>query len=117
MKRGEIDPLDPHDPRVLVEWTDMIGQTVKPGDWVTWDGWKSLGVGQIVCIQRLRKDGRPFTVDEPQVEVVPNYRKDGKWFSNGYPYTIKNACLRIIKIPTPAWAVTNDGSNSQSLSP
>ncbi len=68
-KKGKPDPLDPNDPRVLVEWTDKLGQTVRPGDYVVTRGYRALCVGKVLSINALRRDGKPFAQPGPQIEI------------------------------------------------
>lgn len=67
--KGTPDPLDPNDPRVLVEWTDKLGQKIRPGDYVAKNNYHALSIGKVLLISALRKNGKPFTNPGPQMLI------------------------------------------------
>lgn len=67
MKVSEPDPLDEYDHRVLVEWTDKLGQAIRPGDYVAMNNYRALSIGKVVMIRAKRKDGRSFSNKKPHM--------------------------------------------------
>lgn len=65
--KGDPDPLDGHDPRVLLEWEDKLGQIIRPGDYVAKSNYSALSIGKVLLISALRKDGKPFKNSSPQM--------------------------------------------------
>lgn len=89
------DPLDEDDPRVLVEWTDKLGQKVHPGDYVATKNYSALSIGKVLLISALRKDGKPFTSATPQMTLhlcnlgdmkLGFWRKGFDWNPTTYQY-------------------------------
>lgn len=88
LRNRPIDPLDPSDPRVVQEWEDSAGQTVRVGDMVVIRGWRAMEFGKVLCIHAKRKDGRRFNNGGPHLEIHEYHNGKPVWFStNPYIYT------------------------------
>ena len=93
---------DPDDPRLALEWVDKLGQTVRPGDLVTYKGHKEVLIASLVVIRLLKKNHRPFSHLKPQavLQVVDPVTLDPKVNLTGLPWTfsIRNPeweCIRL----------------------
>lgn len=86
--KGDPDPLDPYDPRIVVEAVDQIGQTFRPGDYIAYRGYGSLGFGKVISINVLRKDGKPMSGSSMKVHFHwVKKDKNGQWALSYYERT------------------------------
>lgn len=77
--KGDPDPNDPFDPRIVVETVDQLGQTIRPDDYIAYRAYGGMGFGKIISINVLRKDGKPMSGTKMKVHFHWIKRnKDGK---------------------------------------
>jgi hypothetical protein len=84
---------------VWYEWTDILGQTYRPGDYVVYAGVSSqasvLHVGKVDRINRYKADGSPILTQGP-------WNNTTKTWDPGVP----SATVRVIplsKLPDGTW--------------